>query len=195
MGKAAELRGPHRTDITYTPQPGNRFVAEIKRRSSKATRIAVERDHLPQATNYTATGPPFGILIVGDHGPHTAGYTSLDDSVWITPVTPVTRSPTETPRLMVIGVLRSGVQLPATSPRRQVTASMTAHQGERLGRRNPAEDDQGTHMCRPASRTPPTSTVNGLSVFFTGHGHSTRRSPTRPAYLPERWRYGFIRLM
>ncbi|MET8850942.1 hypothetical protein [Amycolatopsis sp. NPDC004625] len=99
-----------RTDITYTPQPGNRFVAEIKRRPSKATRIAVERDYLPQATNYTATGPPFGILIVGDHGPHTAGYTSLNDSVWITPVT---RSPTETPRLMVIGVLPIGRPTPS----------------------------------------------------------------------------------
>jgi hypothetical protein len=99
-----------RTDITYTPQPGNRFVAEIKRRASKATRIAVERDYLPQAANYTATGPPFAILIVGDHGPHTAGYTSLDDSVWITPVT---RSPTETPRLMVIGVLPIGRPTPS----------------------------------------------------------------------------------
>jgi hypothetical protein len=70
----------------------------------------VERDYLPQAANYTATGPPFAILIVGDHGPHTAGYTSLDDSVWITPVT---RSPTETPRLMVIGVLPIGRPTPS----------------------------------------------------------------------------------
>lgn len=99
-----------RTDITYTPGPGNRFVIEIKRRKSKATKIAVERDYLPQATNYTATGPPFGILIVGDHGPHTAGYTSLDDSVWITSTT---RSATETPRLMVIGVLPVGRPTPS----------------------------------------------------------------------------------
>ncbi|MFC7614265.1 hypothetical protein ACFQV2_12755 [Actinokineospora soli] len=99
-----------RTDITYTPGPGYRYVVELKRRDTAATREAVERDNLPQTTNYTATGPPFGILIVADHGPHTAGYTSLDDSIWITPVT---RSRTETPRLILIGILPIGRPTPS----------------------------------------------------------------------------------
>ncbi|MFT7835713.1 hypothetical protein Q5530_06155 [Saccharothrix sp. BKS2] len=99
-----------RTDITYTPRPGNRFVIETKRREPKATKEAIERSYLAQATNYTATGPPFGILIVADHGPHTAGYASLDDSVWITSVA---RSATETPRLIVIGVLPIGRPTPS----------------------------------------------------------------------------------
>lgn len=99
-----------RTDITYTPQPGNRFVVELKRREPQATKDAIERDYLAQTTNYTATGPPFGLLVVADHGPHTAGYAGLDDSVWITRVT---RSQTEIPRLIVIGVLPIGRPTPS----------------------------------------------------------------------------------
>ncbi|MGC4952984.1 hypothetical protein ACLQ2P_07175 [Actinomadura citrea] len=99
-----------RTDITYTPQPGSRFVAEIKRRKTGWTRDTIERDYLAQATNYTATGPPFGLLLVGDHSKHSSGYPDLNDSIWIAAHA---RSSTEIPRLIVVGVLPIGRPTPA----------------------------------------------------------------------------------
>jgi hypothetical protein len=91
-----------RTDITYTPEPGMRFVIEVKRHLNNWTRNSLEKKYIAQATNYTATGPPFGILLVGDHSAHKSGYPDLADSVW---TAQRTRSPTETPRLIVVGVL------------------------------------------------------------------------------------------
>ncbi|MFF1918914.1 hypothetical protein ACFVYE_47070 [Streptomyces sp. NPDC058239] len=99
-----------RTDVTYTPQPGRRFVIEVKRRKTKAPPNLVERDYLAQAANYTATGPPFGMLLVGDHSNHQAGYSDFDDRVWITSYA---RSATEVPRLIVIGVLPIGRPTPS----------------------------------------------------------------------------------
>ncbi|MBV9024814.1 MAG: hypothetical protein JO362_13740 [Streptomycetaceae bacterium] len=99
-----------RTDITYTPQPGSRFVAEIKRRTTAWTRERIEHSYLAQAANYTATGPPFGLLLVGDHSSHTAGYPSVEDSVWIIRHA---RSATEVPRLIVAGVLPIGRPTPS----------------------------------------------------------------------------------
>ncbi|MYS82030.1 hypothetical protein [Embleya scabrispora] len=100
-----------RTDITYTPQPGNRFVIEVKRRESRSARETVEQVYLAQATNYTATGPPFGMLIVGDHSNHHSGYSDVHDRIWITHHA---RTPTETPRLVVVGVLPIGRPTPHT---------------------------------------------------------------------------------
>ncbi|MFD7978750.1 hypothetical protein [Streptomyces sp. NPDC059071] len=99
-----------RTDVTYTPQPGRRFVIEVKRRKTKAARELVERDYLAQAANYTVTGPPFGMLLVGDHSSHAAGYSDFDDRVWITSYA---RSATEVPRLIVVGVLPIGRPTPS----------------------------------------------------------------------------------
>ncbi|MDG4834201.1 hypothetical protein O7627_33595 [Solwaraspora sp. WMMD1047] len=91
-----------RTDITYTPEPGMRFVIEVKRHLNNWTRNSIEKKYIAQAANYTATGPPFGILLVGDHSDHKSGYPDLADSVW---TAQRSRSPTETPRLIVVGVL------------------------------------------------------------------------------------------
>jgi len=99
-----------RTDITYMPQPGNRYVIEVKRRLTSATREAVERDYLAQAAVYTATGPPFGILAVGDHSNHRSGHSDIEDRVWIIQHA---RSPTEVPRLIVAGVLPIGRTTPS----------------------------------------------------------------------------------
>lgn len=99
-----------RTDVTYTPRLGNRFVAEVKRRKTRFTRGAVERDYLSQAANYTATGPPFGLLVVGDHSGHDGGYSDIDDRVWIAQHS---RSPSEIPRLILIGVLPIGRPTPS----------------------------------------------------------------------------------
>lgn len=79
-----------------------RFVIEVKRHLNNWTRNSLEKKYIAQATNYTATGPPFGILLVGDHSDHKSGYPDLADSVW---TAQRTRSPTETPRLIVVGVL------------------------------------------------------------------------------------------
>lgn len=75
---ALHTGGPYiRTDVTYTPQPGHRFVLEVKRHTKAYSHEGVERDYLAQAANYTATGPPFGMLLVGDHSNHQGGYSRL----------------------------------------------------------------------------------------------------------------------
>ncbi|MEV4835920.1 hypothetical protein AB0K05_15445 [Nonomuraea sp. NPDC049486] len=99
-----------RTDITYTPESGMRLVVEVKRHTSKWTRAGIEEKYIPQTANYTATGPPFCILLVGDHSNHAKGYTSLEDSVWNTWRA---RSITETPRFVVVGVLPIGRPTPS----------------------------------------------------------------------------------
>ncbi|MEU5839186.1 hypothetical protein ABZ820_36780 [Streptomyces diacarni] len=99
-----------RTDVTYTPRPGQRFVLEVKRRTKAYSREAVERDYLAQAANYTATGPPFSMLLVGDHSNHQGGYSDFDDRIWITSYA---RSTTEVPRLIVVAVLPIGRPTPS----------------------------------------------------------------------------------
>ncbi|MGI5243121.1 hypothetical protein [Dactylosporangium sp. CA-139066] len=100
-----------RTDITYTPQVDMRFVIEAKRHSNKWTKDGLEQKYLAQTVNYTATGPPFCILLIGDHSNHAKGYTSLDDSVWSAWRS---RSPTEIPRFIAIGVLPIGRPTPSS---------------------------------------------------------------------------------
>lgn len=99
-----------RTDVTYTPEPGSRFVAEVKRRDTRWTRERIEKSYLAQAANYTATGPPFGVLLVGDDSGHASGYRSVEDSVWIIHHA---RSATEVPRLIVVGILPIGRPTPS----------------------------------------------------------------------------------
>ncbi|WP_406337515.1 hypothetical protein OG987_42645 [Streptomyces sp. NBC_01620] len=92
-----------RADVIYTPELGSRFVAEIKWRTTRwKTHETVERDYLAQAANYTATGPPFALLLVGDASDHSHGYRDIEDSIWIIKHA---RSATEIPRLIVAGVL------------------------------------------------------------------------------------------
>ena len=91
-----------RADVIYTPELGSRFVAEIKWRTTRwKNNETVERDYLAQVANYTATGPPFALLLVGDASDHH-GYRDIEDSIWITRHA---RSATEVPRLIVAGVL------------------------------------------------------------------------------------------
>jgi hypothetical protein len=80
----------------------------------------------------TSTGrrtTPFSILIllVGDHSGHKGGYRDIGDSVWIRPVA---RTPTETPRLVVIGVLPIGRPTPSA-------LRADATRGPRLGSCHP----------------------------------------------------------
>ncbi|MFJ9893542.1 hypothetical protein ACIQPR_09430 [Streptomyces sp. NPDC091280] len=99
-----------RADVIFTPQPGSRFVAEIKWRTSPwKTQEIIERNYLAQAANYTATGPPFAFLLVGDASDHSAGYRDIEDSIW---VISHARSATEIPRLVVTGVLPTARQTP-----------------------------------------------------------------------------------
>lgn len=102
--------GSGRADVTYTPQPGSRFVTEIKWRTTSWTQGSIRRDYLAQAASYTATGPPFGMLLVGDCSDHTAGSRSIRDSIWI--ITHA-RSATEIPRMIVTGVLPTGRPTPS----------------------------------------------------------------------------------
>jgi hypothetical protein len=99
-----------RTDITYTPEPGMRFVVEVKRHRNAWTPAGLEDKYIAQAANYTVTSAPFSVLLVGDHSNHKSGYRAVDDSVWIRHLA---RTPTETPRLIVVGVLPIGRPTPS----------------------------------------------------------------------------------
>lgn len=99
-----------RVDVTYTPQPGSRFVTEVKWRTKSWDQERIRRDYIAQAANYTATGPPFGILLIGDSSDHSSGYRSVDDSIWI--ITHA-RSATEVPRVIVTGVLPTSRPTPS----------------------------------------------------------------------------------
>ncbi|KIF67132.1 hypothetical protein HY68_36075 [Streptomyces sp. AcH 505] len=101
-----------RADVIFTPQPGSRFVAEIKWRTTPwKDREVIRLDYLAQAANYTATGPPFALLLIGDASDHSAGYRDIEDSVWIFNHA---RSATEIPRLVVTGVLPTARNTPHT---------------------------------------------------------------------------------
>jgi hypothetical protein len=101
-----------RADVIFTPQLGSRFVAEIKWRTSRwKSQDVIRRDYLAQAANYTATGPPFAILLVGDASDHSAGHREIEDSIW---VFSHARSATEIPRLVVTGVLPTARKTPHT---------------------------------------------------------------------------------
>ncbi|MEC4015485.1 hypothetical protein [Streptomyces sp. H27-D2] len=71
---------------------------------------ATALNDLLQVYQATATGPPFGMLLIGDHSNHQAGYSAFDDRIWITGYA---RSATEVPRLIVIGVLPIGRPTPS----------------------------------------------------------------------------------
>ncbi|WP_307160584.1 hypothetical protein [Streptomyces rishiriensis] len=114
-----------RADVIFTPQLGSRFVAEIKWRTKGwKTQDVIRLDYLAQAANYTATGPPFALLLVGDASDHSAGYRDIEDSIW---VFSHARTATEIPRLVVTGVLPTArktphalrVQRPASTRGRQ----------------------------------------------------------------------------
>ncbi|MGW2612964.1 hypothetical protein ACWC4A_53285 [Streptomyces mirabilis] len=99
-----------RADVIFTPQLGSRFVAEIKWRTSRwKSQDVIRRDYLAQAANYTATGPPFAFLLVGDASNHSAGHREIEDSIW---VFSHARSATEIPRLVVTGVLPTARKTP-----------------------------------------------------------------------------------
>lgn len=99
-----------RADITYTPEPGSRFAVEVKWRTSKWDRDKIKKDYLAQTANYTVTGPPFAILLVGDYSDHSSGWRSLEDSIW---TFTHSISSTETPRIIVAAVLPTGRPTPS----------------------------------------------------------------------------------
>ncbi|MER7179499.1 hypothetical protein ABT404_08440 [Streptomyces hyaluromycini] len=103
-------RGGGRSDLEYEPRPGMRFPIEVKRRTVPFTRAELHASYLAQTANYTVTSVPFALLLVGDHSGHNGGYPHVDDRVW---TTLHARSPTEMPRLIVIGVLPIGRAAPS----------------------------------------------------------------------------------
>ncbi|MFD5200484.1 hypothetical protein ACFWM7_10100 [Streptomyces sp. NPDC058375] len=103
-------RGGGRSDLEYEPQPGMRFPIEIKRRTTPFTHNDVQTAYLAQTATYTATSVPFALLLVGDHSGHSSGSSHVQDRVW---TTLHARSPTELPRLIVIGVLPIGRATPS----------------------------------------------------------------------------------
>ncbi|MEU2119511.1 hypothetical protein ABZ567_28565 [Streptomyces sp. NPDC016459] len=103
-------RGGGRSDLEYEPRPGMRFPIEVKRRTTPFTHSDVQTAYLAQTATYTATSVPFALLLVGDHSRHSGGSSHVKDRVW---TTLHARSPTELPRLIIIGVLPIGRATPS----------------------------------------------------------------------------------
>ncbi|MGW6574920.1 hypothetical protein ACWGAN_22535 [Streptomyces sp. NPDC054945] len=101
-----------RADVIYTPAPGSRLVTEVKWRDKSWTRRKIEQDYLAQAAVYTATGPPFSFLLVGDATGNPGGHPSIEDSVW---VVSHARTATEIPRLVVTGILPTARPTPSAT--------------------------------------------------------------------------------
>ncbi|MGW0573745.1 hypothetical protein [Streptomyces tauricus] len=70
----------------------------------------ISHDFLAQTANHTATSVPFALLLFGDHRGHRGEYSDVEDRVW---TTLHARSPTETPRLIVTGVVPIGRDKPS----------------------------------------------------------------------------------
>ncbi|MFD3701121.1 hypothetical protein ACFWUZ_34200 [Streptomyces sp. NPDC058646] len=111
-----------RADVIYTPAPGSRLVTEVKWRDKTWTRPRIEQDYLAQAAVYTATGPPFSFLLVGDATGNPGGHPSIEDNLW---VVSHARTTTEIPRLVVTGVLPTARPTPSATrtPRAAQTPS------------------------------------------------------------------------
>ncbi|WP_158939236.1 hypothetical protein [Streptomyces sp. NRRL S-87] len=99
-----------RADVIYTPAPGSRLVTEMKWRDKTWTRPKIEQEYLAQAAVYTATGPPFSFLLVGDATGNPGGHPSIEDGIW---VVSHARTATEIPRLVVTGVLPTARPTPS----------------------------------------------------------------------------------
>jgi hypothetical protein len=73
-----------RADVITTFDGAQRFVTEVKRELSDASRASLESAYLAQALEYQSTNEPFGQLLVLDLTDHAAGTSHINDSIWVT---------------------------------------------------------------------------------------------------------------
>ncbi|CAN3130686.1 hypothetical protein ACNUDN_22435 [Mycobacterium sp. smrl_JER01] len=73
-----------RADVITTFDGAQRFVTEVKRELSDASRSNVENSYLAQALEYQSTNQPLGQLLVLDLTDHTAGTPHINESIWVT---------------------------------------------------------------------------------------------------------------
>lgn len=73
-----------RADVIVTFDGARRYVTEVKRELSNATRESIESAYLVQATEYQSTNEPLGQLLVLDLTNHSGGTPHINDSIWVT---------------------------------------------------------------------------------------------------------------
>ena len=73
-----------RADVITTFDGAQRYVTEVKRELSDASRDKLEAAYLPQALEYQSTSQPLGQLLVLDLTDHSAGTPHISQSVWVT---------------------------------------------------------------------------------------------------------------
>jgi hypothetical protein len=86
-----------------------RYLTEIKRELTDATRQSIEEHYLYQAAEYGNTNVPFGQLLVLDLTPHPDGTARLDESVWLARHRP---AGTTKDRMVVVGVVAGNRSTP-----------------------------------------------------------------------------------
>lgn len=76
--------GGGRADVVLYFNDGTRYVTEVKRELSAASRDALETAYLPQAVAYQSANVPFGQLLVLDlTARRDVGDERLDESIWV----------------------------------------------------------------------------------------------------------------
>lgn len=100
-----------RADVYVTFDDAQRFIVEIKREKSDASRQSVESAYLTQALEYQLTNIPLGMLLVLDLTSHTHGLPHLRDTVWV-----VHRDlpGSDTRRSSVIGIVAGNRPVPSS---------------------------------------------------------------------------------
>jgi hypothetical protein len=86
-----------------------RYLTEIKRELTDATRQSIEEHYLYQAAEYGNTNVPFGQLLVLDLTPHPDGTPRLDESAWLARHRP---TGTTKDRMVVVGVVAGNRSTP-----------------------------------------------------------------------------------
>ena len=73
-----------RADVVATLDGGRRYVTEVKRELTNASRRSLEDSYLAQALEYQSTSEPLGQLLVLDLTDHRSGTPHISDSIWVT---------------------------------------------------------------------------------------------------------------
>lgn len=73
-----------RADVIITFDGAQRYVTEVKRELSDASRVKLDAAYLAQALEYQSTSQPLGQLLVLDLTDHSAGTPHIGESVWVT---------------------------------------------------------------------------------------------------------------
>jgi len=116
QGQLAGLVAVEQTDIAtgradvIVTSGATRYLTEIKRELTDASRENLEDSYLRQAADYSNTNVPFGQLLVLDLTPHPDGVRRVDEAVWLA----YHRPPNATiDRAVIVGVVAGNRPTPS----------------------------------------------------------------------------------